>query len=199
MENTKKGILSSTYFKMIEWSRHRYATKYLAAVSFMESSFFPIPPDVMLLPMVLGKPVKAYYYAFIATVFSILGGILGYAIGYFAFEAIGIVIIDYFGIQDAFLTVKEWFKSYGFYAVLLAGVTPIPYKLFTITAGLVAMNFPAFFIASIFGRGMRFFLVAIIMKKFGHKFETVVVKYLDRAGWIILAICLLLLLIYKFI
>lgn len=198
MENNKKGLLSKLYFKMMGWASHPRAPKYLAAVSFAESSFFPVPPDIMLLPMVLSRPKNAYTYAFLATLFSILGGMLGYIIGHFAFETIGMAIINYFHFQHGFEVVKNWFIDYGFYAVLLAGFTPIPYKLFTITAGLVKMNFPMFVLASIFGRGMRFFLVALLMKTFGKKLEPYFIKYLDRVGWALLLLCGVVILIIKF-
>lgn len=198
METTATGFFSRLYIRMITWAKHPRASKYLAAVSFAESSFFPIPPDVMLLPMVLGKPLHAYQYALIATISSILGGVLGYLIGYFAFETIGMMIINYLGIQDGFTVVKTWFQTYGFYAVLLAGFTPIPYKLFTITAGLVKMNFPLFVLASLFGRGARFFLVALIMKTFGKKIEPFFIKYLDRIGWIFIMLCIGAVFIYQY-
>ena len=186
------------YRKLIHWSSHAHAPYYLVGVSFVESSFFPIPPDVMLIPMVLGKPLKAWEYALIATISSVLGGLFGYMIGYFAFETIGQLLIDKFGYQAGYNQVVAWFGAYGWLAVLLAGFTPIPYKLFTITAGAVGMPLPGFVVASIFGRAGRFFLVALLIKSIGKRLEEKLIKYIDRIGWGSLAVCLIGITLYFF-
>ncbi len=165
----------------------------------MESSVFPIPPDVMLIPMVLSKPLKAWEYAAITTIASIFGGVLGYSIGFFAFEMIGEPIIQAMGYQAAYLQITQWFKAYGFYAVLLAGFTPIPYKIFTIASGATQMALLPFVMASIVGRGLRFFMVAALVKHFGVKMEPLVVKYIDIMGWLVLGLLILAVIIYKFI
>lgn len=176
------------YKKVIHWAGHQHAPYFLAGVSFAESSFFPIPPDVMLVPMVLGKPLNAWQYAFISTLASVLGGILGYMIGYFAFEAFGQLIIEQLNLQHGYELVVTWFKQYGWLAVLLAGFTPIPYKLFTIAAGAVHMTIPGFLIASIIGRSMRFYLVAFLVKTLGKKLEQRFIKYVNAIGWGIIII-----------
>ena len=152
-------IFGPLYDRVIEWSRHRFAERYLAALSFAESSFFPIPVDVMLAPMCLARLDKALRFAFIATVFSVLGGLAGYAIGWGAFEWIEPWLADS-KYWSAYETSRDWLGKYGFWVIFVAGFSPIPYKVFTIAAGVAALNLPAFFIGSMIGRGARFFLVA---------------------------------------
>lgn len=187
------------YDKVLNWSKHRHAPYYLAGVSFVESSVFPIPPDVMLIPMVLSRPLRAWEYALITTIASILGGLLGYAIGYFAFEMLGEPIIQTLNYQEGYSRVVNWFEHYGYLAVFCAGFTPIPYKLFTIAAGASQMPLLPFFIASLFGRGLRFFLVAGVVRQFGKKIEPAIIKYIDLIGWATLAIILILVMLYNFL
>lgn len=182
---------------MISLSGHRNAQCYLAGVSVAESSFFPIPPDALLIPMVMAKPHKGWYYAFLTTLSSVVGGILGYAIGYFAFEFAGQPIVDFFHAQAQFDALLAWFSRWGVLVVFLAGVTPIPYKLFTLGAGVMQMFFPAFVLASIVGRSIRFFGVAAVMRFSGEKIDSMIVRYIDRLGWLALIGVLLLLVIIK--
>jgi membrane protein YqaA with SNARE-associated domain len=169
------------------WSKHRYAQRYLAALSFAESSFFPIPVDVMLAPMCLADRQNAWRYAAIATVFSVLGGAAGYAIGYTAFEAIEPWLANshYWA---AYENSRAWFDNYGFWAVFIAGFSPIPYKVFTIAAGVAALSFPAFMLASLIGRGARFFLVAGLIVLGGDKLESSLQKYVESLGWAVVVI-----------
>ncbi len=169
---------------MLEWSKHRYATRYLTLLSFAESSFFPIPPDVMLAPMSLATPQKAWYYASITTLSSVLGGIFGYLIGFLAFGYIEPWIVE-LGYQSRFETVTLWFEQWGIWVVFLAGFSPIPYKLFTISAGVLQMMFIPFVIASAVGRGARFFMVSGLMKWGGVQMEKKLRIYIDRIGWIL--------------
>lgn len=178
----------------MSWSKHRHASYYLAAVSFIEASFFPIPPDVMLIPMVLSEPKKVWRFAFIATIASVLGGIFGYLIGYFAFELIE-PIINAYGYQTAYHQVMDWFSRYGFFAVVFAGFTPIPYKMFTIASGALQLALPLFILASILGRGLRFFMVAYFVCKVGKPLEPMIAKYVEIVGWGVVAAVTLLLLI----
>ena len=171
------------YEKVLNWSHHRHAPYYLAGVSFAESSFFPIPPDVMLIPMVMSKPERAWDFAAITTISSILGGILGYLIGYFAFEWLGQPLIEAFGYEEQYHSLVSWFSKYGFIAVVLAGFTPIPYKLFTLAAGATQMALLPFIVGSIVGRGLRFYLVAALIRYLGKRLEPVIVKYIDAVGW----------------
>lgn len=166
----------------MRWSRHRHAEWYLGAMSFAESSFFPIPVDVMLAPMVMAKRDRWIRYAANATILSVLGGVGGYAIGYLTFEAVEPWLRES-NYWDAYLTARSWFDSYGFWAVFIAGFSPIPFKVFTIAAGVATLNLPAFIIASLIGRGARFFLVAGIVRVAGEKFEEQIVQHIERLGW----------------
>lgn len=160
------------YDKMLNWAGHPKAVRFLAAVSFAESSFFPIPPDIMLAPMSLAKPKKAYLYALITTISSVVGGILGYFIGYLLYEPLVIPVFNHLGIADKLPVVSTLFESYGGLAILIAGfATPIPYKLITITTGAFGVNFYLFIALSLIARGMRFFLVAGAMHLGGEKME----------------------------
>jgi membrane protein YqaA with SNARE-associated domain len=139
----------------------------LAAVSFAESSFFPIPPDIMLIPMVLANRAKAWAHAALATVSSVIGGIAGYAIGFYLFQTLGEPILKFYGYVGRVDQVLAWFREYGVPLLIVKGMTPIPYKLLTITAGAAQMNLAAFIGASIIARAMRFFLVAGLLYFFG--------------------------------
>ncbi len=182
-----KRALSRLYDKTMSWAGHRHAPRYLAGLSFAESSFFPIPPDVMLAPMALRRPDRAWRYAALATVASALGGVLGYFIGMFAYDLIQ-PFLHQRGYGPAFERVHEWFGRWGFWAVFLAGFTPVPYKIFTITAGVVVMPLAPFFIASLFGRGARFFLVAGLMVWGGERMERTLREYIDRVGWVVIVV-----------
>lgn len=146
----------------------RHAPVALAAVSFAESSFFPIPPDVMLIPMVIARRARAFFYAALATVSSVIGGMAGYAIGYFVFEAIGVPILNFYGKADDFAGFTQMFNEYGVWILIIKGMTPIPYKILTIAAGVAHMDFVAFILASIVARAMRFFIVATLLFFFGE-------------------------------
>ncbi len=139
-----------------------HAPWFLAALSFAESSFFPVPPDVMLAPMVLVRPCRALHFALLTTLASVLGGLLGYVIGYYAFELVRPLLYSW-GQWQSYLAVRDWFDRWGFWAVLIAGFSPIPYKVFTIAAGAMQIAIIPFMLASLLGRGGRFFLVAILI------------------------------------
>ncbi len=169
------------------WARHRHAPWYLLALSIAESSFFPIPPDVMLAPMALGTREKAWFYAALTTLGSVIGGVLGYAMGFFAFELIQPWLIQA-GYGEAYSKASEWFHVWGFWAILVAGFSPIPYKVFTIAAGALAMPFLPFVLASFIGRGARFFLLAGLMVWGGERMERALHVYIDRIGWATVAL-----------
>lgn len=175
-------LFGPLYERVLIWSRHRHAERYLSALSFAESSFFPIPVDVMLAPMCLAERSRAWRYATIATVFSVIGGVAGYAIGLGAFELIEPWLADshYWA---AYETSREWFDRYGVWVIFVAGFSPIPYKVFTIAAGVAALNLPAFFVASVIGRGARFFLVSGLVVLGGDKLESTLRKYVEWIGW----------------
>lgn len=179
-------IFSKLYGRVLSWSRHKYATYWLALVSFTESSCFLIPPDVMLAPMSLATPNKAWFYAGLTTIFSVLGGLLGYFIGSYAFDLI-MPWLSSLGYMHAYQTAQTWFEQWGFWAILLAGFTPIPYKVFTIASGVAGMALIPFVIGSTIGRGARFFLVASLMYWGGERLEKQLFNWIDRIGWATIA------------
>ncbi|MBT3010322.1 MAG: YqaA family protein [Candidatus Thiodiazotropha endolucinida] len=187
-------LFSSLYARTMQWSRHPHAPAYLAGLSFAESSFFPIPPDVMLAPMSMAQPNQAWFFAGLTTLASVIGGMLGYLIGVYAFDLVQ-PWLHSLGYWEGYLNTKAWFGEWGFWAIFLAGFSPIPYKIFTITAGVIGMAFLPFVVASIIGRGARFFLVAALMAWGGARMEKVLHRYVDRLGWI-LVIAFLVLIIY---
>ena len=175
------------YDRVLEWSRHRHAEYYLGALSFSESSFFPIPVDVMLAPMVLADRSKWIRFASIATILSVAGGLAGYWIGYALFDAIEPWLRESH-YWDAYETSREWFDLYGVWVVFVAGFSPIPYKVFTIAAGVAMLNLPAFFIGSLIGRAGRFFLVAGLVRAGGQKLEDSLQKHVERIGWAVVLV-----------
>ncbi len=155
----------------MEKARHPKAIWWLAGVSFAESSFFPIPPDVMLVPMVLARPDRGFRIALVCTVASVLGGLFGYAIGYFLYETAGRWIIDLYGMQAGFAEFRAQYDRWGLWIILIKGLTPIPYKLVTIASGLAHFSFFTFVWASVVTRGARFFLTATLLKYYGPKVQ----------------------------
>ena len=184
------ALFEKLYTRMMQWAAHPHAPRYLAGLSFAESSFFPIPPDVMLAPMSLARPERAWSLALLTTIASALGGMLGYTIGVFAFEALQ-PLLHQLGYWDEFQKVHAWFEQWGFWAVFIAGFSPIPYKVFTISAGVLSMAFLPFVIASVVGRGARFFLVAGLMVWGGARMERTLRAYIDRIGWIMVLLALI--------
>jgi len=179
-------VFASLYDRCMSLARHRNASWYLAGLSFSESSFFPVPPDVMLAPMSMANPGKARYFAALTTLASVLGGLFGYLIGYFAFELIT-PWVEKAGYWDDYLHVRSWFDEWGFWAILIAGFSPIPYKVFTIAAGSLTMNLPLFIAGSAIGRGSRFFLVASLLAWGGPRMEAALRTYVERIGWLLVA------------
>ena len=179
-------VFSPLYDRVMQWSRHRHAPYYLAGLSFAESSFFPIPPDVMLAPMSMANPRASWRLAALTTIASVLGGLLGYLIGHFAFELVQPLVGEGGRYQEVFQKAKDWFDQWGVWAVFLAGFSPIPYKIFTITAGVLSMALLPFVLASAVGRGARFFLVAALMAWGGERMEGALRRYVDRIGWVML-------------
>lgn len=169
--------------------RHRHAPAYLYTMTVAESVFFPVPPDVMLAPMSLAKPEKAWHYAFWTSIASTVGGLVGYLLGYWLFEAAVLPMIEAFGYQTKFEMIKEWFREWDFWIVFLAGFSPIPYKLFTVTAGVMHMALAPFMLASIISRSARFFLVAGLMRWGGQRMEDKLRQYVEWLGWaVVLAV-----------
>ncbi|MCI0505567.1 MAG: DedA family protein [Gammaproteobacteria bacterium] len=190
-------LFSSLYERVMRWAAHRHAQWYLAGLSFAESSFFPIPPDVMLAPMALANTKKAWRYALITTVFSVLGGLAGYAIGMFAFDLVR-PVLEKAGYMDNYNLAVSWFEQWGVWVIFVAGFSPIPYKLFTIAAGVVSMALLPFAIASIIGRGARFFIVAGLMVWGGEKMDQMLRQYVDRIGWALVVVVAIAFIWYEF-
>lgn len=189
-------IFSKVYERLLIWSVHRHAPYYLMGISFVEASFFPIPPDVMLAPMSLAKPERAWHYAFITTLFSVIGGVFGYCIGLLGWALIQPWIVK-LGYLPAYEQAHLWFQTYGFWAVIIAGFTPIPYKIFTITAGATLMPFFPFILAACIGRSARFFLVAGLMRWGGEKMRDGLGQVVDWAGWGVLMLVFVIILFYS--
>ena len=183
-------LFGPIYDRVLAWSAHPHAIRYLGALSFAESSFFPIPPDVMLAPMCIADRIRAWRFASLTTVMSLLGGIAGYAIGYFSLEAIEPWLHN-MGYWPAYLEGQNWFDEWGVWAVFVAGFSPIPYKIFTISAGAAALNLPGFIIASLIGRGARFFLVAGLIVAGGERMATALPKYVERIGWAVVLLAVI--------
>ncbi len=175
-------MFKNLYKKCLDLAGHKSSKYYLAIVSFIESSFFPVPPDVMVVPMVISKKADFKKIFIITTMFSVLGGMLGYVIGAFFFE-FGAQIMSFYGYEDKLYNIKESLvRNDGFYAWLiilfLAGFTPLPYKVFTIASGLISFNFLIFVLISLISRGLRFFLVSYLSYKFGYLFS----EFMDKHG-----------------
>lgn len=179
--------------RLYDWTMsladHRYALWFLAIVSFVESSVFPIPPDVLMIPMIIARPDRAWLIALVALVSSVLGGILGYLIGAFAYDTIGQPILMALGKEEAMAAFSTTFNDFGFWAVLTAGITPFPYKVITIMSGFTGMPFMTFVATSILARGLRFFIVAGLLWKFGEPVREFIEK---RLGLVFVAFVVLL-------
>ena len=199
-------MFNTLYKKCLNLAAHKSSKYYLAAVSFIESSFFPIPPDVMVIPMVISRKNDFLKIFLITTIFSVLGGILGYLIGAFFFD-IGMQVMNFYGYENKLTNLKDNIENNeGFYAWLsilfLAGFTPLPYKVFTIASGFIGFNILIFIIISLVSRGLRFFIVSYLSYKFGNLFTQFMEKHGSKwftiVGILIVIICLIIYLISKF-
>ena len=180
-------LFGPLYDRVLVWAGYPRAPWYLCGLSFAESSFFPVPPDVMLAPMALSRPDRALRFAWLTTLASTAGGILGYGIGAFAMDWVT-PWLQQLGYWDSYLRGQEIFRQWGFLAVFAAGFTPIPYKIFTIAAGAMSMNLPLFVLASFIGRGARFFLVAGLVRWGGPRVEPMLRQHVERVGWAVVAL-----------
>ena len=172
-------MLRRLYDRVIDLAAHRHAIWWLALVSFVESSVFPIPPDVMIIPMILAAREKAWRIAGVCTVASVLGGIAGYGIGAFFYESIGVRILELYGYSDRFANFRETYHEYGAWIVAAAGLTPFPYKVITIASGVFTLDPLVFTIASILSRGGRFYVEAALLWKFGPPIRDFIEKRLE--------------------
>ena len=184
------ALVKATYDYMLNLASRRNAMYFLFAVAFIESSFFPIPPDVMLIPMVLAAPAKAWRIAGIATAASVLGGAFGYAIGVLFFDLIARPILTFYGYMHQFDVFKDYYHEWGAWIVFGAGITPFPYKVITIASGVVHLDFAVFMLASVVARGMRFYLVAWLLKKYGEPMKDYIEKNLGMLSVLFLLLLL---------
>jgi len=178
-EVAKPGLLRRLYDVCMGWISGPYGEYALFLIAFVESSFFPIPPDVFLIAMCVAIPAKSFRYAAICSVASVLGGALGYGLGFWFMDSVGMPIVEWYGLADKYAVVQDYFRQYDVWIVGTAGFTPIPYKLFTITAGFVQSNFLSFMLVSLVARSARFFLVAWLIWKFGPRISSFIDKYFN--------------------
>ena len=170
------NLLRKLYNWTLDKSNHPKAPWFLSIISFCESSFFPIPPDIILIPMVIANRAKAWIYAFICTISSVFGGVAGYFIGYFFYNSIGTFIIEYYSLGDQFINFESYYNKYGIWIVLGAGFTPFPFKFITIASGLFNLNLILFIVVAFLARGLRFFFLAGLLKLFSN----FITRYIDR-------------------
>lgn len=188
-----KNLTKTIYDKTLNLASRPDALCWLFAISFIESSFFPIPPDIMIIPMVLAAPHKAYKIAAVATLSSVLGGYFGYIIGLYGFELVARPLLEFYGYMTQFAKFESYYHTYGAWIVFGAGITPFPYKIITIASGAVHLNLAVFTVASILARGMRFYIISWLLKRFGEPMKEFIEKNLNM-----LSILFLLLLIGGF-
>ena len=179
-------MFRALYDWTLRMAGHRHAIRYMAGVSFAESSFFPIPPDVMLVPMILARREQAWLIATVCTVSSVLGGVFGYAIGYFLYDSVGQWLMHVYGMSDGIEDFRRWYAEWGAWIILVKGLTPIPFKLVTIASGFAAFNFPIFVACALVTRGARFFLIAWLLKRYGAPVQAFVEKRMNLVGTLFL-------------
>ncbi|MDQ7052113.1 MAG: YqaA family protein [candidate division KSB1 bacterium] len=194
IQTKSRNWVRRIYDWMLGWAETPYGIYALAILAFAESSFFPVPPDVLLIALAIGAPKKSLKFAAICTLASVIGGIAGYYIGYGAYEAIGKPIVDAYNGQPVMDRISMWYTQYGFWGILIAAITPIPYKIFTIASGVFTFHFGEFLLASVIGRSIRFFAVAGLIAIFGPQIKSFIDKYFN-----ILSIIFTILLIGGFI
>ncbi len=182
-------MLRKTYNWILGWAHSRHAPWALFVLAFTESSFFPIPPDVLLMALAVSRPLKAFRYAIICSVGSVMGGVFGYLIGYYFMDAVGMSVIDFYGLANKFEYIQALYTQHDAWAVGIAGFTPIPYKVFTITAGAFGIDLKVFILASLVSRSARFFIIAVLIYKYGAPIKGFIDKYL---GWLTIAFVILL-------
>lgn len=177
--------------RLYDWtlglSRHPRAPWWLAGLTAAESIFFPIPTDVLLAPMAMARPERWWKLALLTTVFSVLGGLVGYALGYWMLDVV-LPLIERAGKREAYAVASGWFEQYGFWAMFLAGLTPVPFKVFTVSAGAAQMALGPFAVGCFVGRALRYFMVAGLVRLAGPAFEQHLLKYIDVMGWVLLAL-----------
>ena len=182
-----RNLFTRSYDAIMLWAKSKHAVSILSTVSFVESFIFPIPPDLLLIPLSISNPRKAYYFAMLTTIFSVLGGVIGYLIGIY-FADLFLSTLGWMFDKKSVETTTEWMAEWGVMVVLISGFSPIPYKIFTVASGVTGLAFIPFLIASFLGRGMRFFLISFIISKGGDNLGKKLRKYVDVIGWTSLSI-----------
>ena len=167
---------------------HRHAVRWMAVISFCESSFFPIPPDVMVVPMILARRDQAFRIAAICTLSSVAGGVLGYAIGHFLYDSVGQWLMRVYGMQGGIDDFTRWYAEWGAAIILIKGLTPIPFKLVTIASGFAHFSFPIFLVTALITRAVRFFGIAWLLKRYGQPMQVFIERHVTLVGWFLLAL-----------
>lgn len=181
-------MFRALYNWTVRLARHRHAIPGMAAVSFAESSFFPIPPDVILVPMILARRHQAYLIATVCTLASVAGGLFGYAIGYFLYDSVGVWLVNLYGAHDALENFRRWYDDWGAAVILVKGLTPIPFKVVTIASGFFQFNFALFVILATITRAARFFLIAWLLKRYGAPIQDFIENRLTLISWVVLGL-----------
>jgi membrane protein YqaA with SNARE-associated domain len=181
-------MFRALYDWTLRLANHRHAVRSMAAISFAESSIFPIPPDVMLVPMILARREQAYWIATVCTISSVAGGVLGYSIGYFLYDSVGLWLVNLYGAHDAITEFRAWYDNWGAAVILIKGLTPIPFKVVTIASGFFAYNFGLFVILASITRGARFFLIAWLLKRYGASMQNFIETRLNLVGTVALVL-----------
>ena len=188
---SRPGIHRRLYDWVLHWAETPYGIPALGLLAFAESSFFPIPPDVLLIALAIGMPDRSFRFSLVCTAGSVVGGMFGFFIGMAFFELIGVRILEFYGVMDTFEVVREMYLRYDVWFVGIAGFTPIPYKVFTIAAGAFGMNFPLFVAVSAFSRGARFFILGGLIWKFGQHIKSFIDRYFNLLSVLFFVLLLL--------
>lgn len=186
-----RNPLRKLYYWTLHWASTPYALPALIALSFAESSFFPVPPDVLLIALCFATPRRWLSLALWCTAASVIGGVLGYYIGWGLWDSVGQPLVHFYHGESVVETVRVWYQQYGFWGVLVAALTPIPYKVFTIASGMMHFDMPAFMLASVLGRGARFLLVAGLIRLFGDKVKPFLDKHFELAATALVGVAIL--------
>jgi len=184
-------LFHNLYNKVLNWSSSKFAIYWLSSISFLESSILPYPiQDIILASMSLKNKNKAYYYALVCTISSVLGGIAGYFIGYYAYDVL-LPFMQEMDYMDMLERARVWFDIYGVWVIAIAGFSPVPYKIFTITAGVLSMHLVPFIAMSMLSRGARYFLVSFLVKRYGDRCDKWLQKYIDRLGYALIVVVII--------
>jgi len=194
-----RGWLRRAYDWTLSWANHPAGAWALFFLAVAESSFFPVPPDVLLIALCVAAPRRSFRFAFICTVGSLLGGIIGYGIGHWGYEWIGRPIVEFYHGEAVMQRIQTWYHEYGFYGILIAAITPIPYKVFTITSGLFSYPLGGFLLASLVGRGLRFFCVSGLIRLFGPSIQSFIDRYFNWLAWAFVILLILGFVVLKFL